>query len=77
MKHGQCPLCRSREIYMRRNAANAGGLSLVISISRFFRGLTVVRLDTYVCAHCGYVALYIPNADQRRAIAKQWDQVPS
>ena len=77
MKNGQCPQCRSYEIYVRRNAANAGGLSLVIAISRFFRGLSVVRLDTYVCARCGHVALYIPDATQRREIAEQWDRVSS
>ncbi|UCF92914.1 MAG: hypothetical protein JSW39_01795 [Desulfobacterales bacterium] len=70
MKSGICPKCGSDEVYSGAGvvfkSGPFGSNSIPISLT------SIAALDNYVCAQCGFVESYIPNAAKLKEISKKW-----
>ncbi len=70
MKDGHCPMCNSNEVYSNPNAV-------------FWSGPQGVDVDDqatptpYVCARCGFTAMYIDSMDELQELIKSegWKRV--
>ncbi len=70
MKSGHCPMCNSNEVYVNPEANFwAGSQALDLNDQA---GLTA-----YVCARCGFTAMYIDTADGLKELIKSegWTRV--
>jgi predicted nucleic-acid-binding Zn-ribbon protein len=62
MKNGHCPKCNSTEVYRGAPATLAAGEGWVHLENR--KTGTNIMLDSYVCANCGYVEMYVAEASK-------------
>jgi hypothetical protein len=80
MNHGECPKCKSNQIY-RGCTADGQGLSSAsypaqIEISTL-QGPVTFWIDTFICQDCGYVEMFVANAEEcsRLSQADGWEKV--
>jgi len=69
MKDGHCPMCKSTEIYTSDE--------ITFRSSGQILRLEDKELSPYVCANCGFAALYATDADYLAGLrkAKEWKKV--
>jgi predicted nucleic-acid-binding Zn-ribbon protein len=70
MKDGHCPMCNSNEVYSNPRANFGAGSQYVDVDDR--AGLT-----PYVCASCGFTAMYVDSMDDLKDLIKSegWQKV--
>ncbi len=54
MKNGQCPMCKSTEVYV--NETHTWGLMLEGARGR--ADTVAANCSAYICKNCGFIALY-------------------
>ena len=64
MKDGNCPMCKSNDVYMTENSntlrgGSAEGLRFEAGEGR---ASSLYCFDTYVCLNCGYTAMFAKPA---------------
>lgn len=71
MKNGECTKCRSNHVYRRAGTPHqreqitlSGGV-----VSK------AAAPDTYLCAACGYLELYLPSTEHRQVVRDTWEKV--
>ena len=69
MKSGQCPKCESAEVHVVSSVRNTfvvplGVLSMVGSAT-----------SLYICAHCGFVEIYVQDPSDLPKIAEKWPKL--
>lgn len=68
MKNGECPKCGAGEVH-------------VVDGNRFEPGIPLgglsagAFLNAYVCVRCGYVEMYVEDAEDLPKIASRWPKV--
>ncbi len=74
VKKGECPKCKSSEVYTGANIKIKSGTynSNTIPLGGLF-GRQMV-LDNYVCTNCGYVESYINNISDLEKIKANWER---
>ena len=73
MKTGVCPKCKSDEIFVWK-ASNGSFQYFNYLPIRNWWGMGHLRIDTYVCANCGYIEQYLPDKESARKIADSWER---
>lgn len=73
MKNGQCPKCGSWEVFSNTNRKFPALNTITIGSGNF--GNRYAYLDTYVCAHCGYVENYVVKQEDLNYIKGEWTLV--
>jgi hypothetical protein len=74
MKSGQCPKCKSTNVYMNQNGLSLGGNSGAVSI--FTNGTREpAACDNYICADCGYFENHILGKNGLDEVRKNWKKV--
>jgi predicted nucleic-acid-binding Zn-ribbon protein len=64
MKDGKCPKCNSTQVFRGAPATLAAGEGKV-HLENFKTGSNLM-LDSYVCANCGYVEMYVTEASKSK-----------
>ena len=69
MKDGRCPMCGSQEVYTNSSDIFRAGTEIV----KFF----MTSYVPYMCASCGYTAMYVKRMDRMADILAQpgWERV--
>jgi predicted nucleic-acid-binding Zn-ribbon protein len=65
MRDGQCPKCKSQEVYFVEES------ELQINLGAF----SAAFLSYYVCVSCGYAELYVKDGDLLPKIAEKYMSV--
>jgi predicted nucleic-acid-binding Zn-ribbon protein len=74
MKSGQCPKCKSSNVFMNEGGLSLGGHSGAVMI--FTDGVgTPATCDNYVCADCGYFENYIVGEAGLKDVRTKWKKV--
>ncbi len=70
MKSGHCPMCDSNEVYANPKAQFWAG-------SQFVDLEDELGLMAYVCAECGFIAMYADEMDDLKSMikGKGWTKV--
>lgn len=68
MKSGECPKCKSNNIYLGKFP---GGYRSVLVLAFD----SSIRLKDYICISCGYVESYLESMDKIDKIKQQCSQV--
>ncbi len=73
MLNGQCPRCRSRSVYRRKNGIVSGAKHIFVT----GLGFTTPRSDklTCVCTNCGYYENYVADKAILAKVAAKWEKV--
>ena len=80
MKNGVCPKCHSTQVYRGASTEgeglSAGTYNAIIEIDTGKLQVTL-WVDTYVCAACGYIEMYVANCDALAILAEAegWEKV--
>jgi len=74
-KTGQCPKCKSTEVYTNADGSKQGERSFIL-ISLFKN----VRVNSCICLNCGYVEEYVEqesmqNQSKMDKIRKNWKKI--
>ena len=74
MKSGQCPKCKSSNVFMSKNGLLMGGTRTTVQIitGSFSQG---AACDCYVCADCGYLENYIIDQERLNEVRQKWNKV--
>jgi len=59
MKEGNCPMCKSNDVYMteNENTLHGGSVEGLSFEAGEGRASSLYTSDTYVCLNCGYTAM--------------------
>jgi predicted nucleic-acid-binding Zn-ribbon protein len=64
MKDGQCPMCKSNEVYANPKANfRAGGEFVDMNDYTYF--------TPYICVRCGFTAMYVEEMDELPDLVKE------
>jgi predicted nucleic-acid-binding Zn-ribbon protein len=73
MRSGRCPKCEATEVYTTPGQILEGvGFGVGTPPVGVFRDLGIV---SYVCAACGFLELYVPQAYRREKVRETWTHV--
>ena len=75
LPEGTCPKCGSTEIYANdRGLVNASGGITVLNLHDIWFG-SKAAINTYVCASCGYLEMFLADMDKLPDIVRTWRRV--
>jgi rubredoxin len=72
MKSGTCPKCKAQSVYNKLGGISYGDGAFHVYTGAISRGM---RVDSYVCANCGYFEAYVPDPAKLQEVAKTWTKV--
>ena len=75
MKNGQCPKCKSSNVFKSKDGFSMGGHSVTLAIFSGSLGSMPASCDSYVCTECGYFENYIISKDRLQEVQKNWTKV--